>query len=314
MSLKTVLISPLVHRLAHVSGLSTLRAKSQSVHRILTLHEVDDQYYPAKVFKSQLIYLSRHFKIVPLDSLVRRVTNGGAPASNEIALTFDDGLRNNCTIVYPILRSLGLPATFFVCPTLMERGQWQWTHEAAERLSAMPEAGRVRLARELRAPEESAEAFKEWMKRLPKPKRLRVEEKIRSETSDFQPTEKQRIRLDPMSWEELLSLDPGLITIGSHTLTHPILPTLDPEDALFEIRESRRILQERLGRSVEYFCYPDGAYNEPVVASVRKHYRAAVITNPAGFVRRGDDPYLLQRVPALPELAHFTWLLHRPTS
>ena len=54
-------------------------------------------------------YLRACFDVVPLSSLVPPVKP--PPGRMRIALTFDDGLRNNITVVYPILSKLGLPAT-----------------------------------------------------------------------------------------------------------------------------------------------------------------------------------------------------------
>jgi len=116
-----------------------------------------------------------------------------------------------------------------------------------------------------------------------------------------------------MSWRDLASLDRNLVTVGSHTMSHPMLTTLDEVSARAEIVNSRRRLEEMLGRAVEFFCYPAGAYSESVTEEVRRHYRAAVTTDP-GFVRPHDDRHLLRRVPAVPPLPFFAWLLHRPSA
>ena len=134
-SLRARLIRPGLHRLAYVSGTSALRARSQQGDRILMFHGIDGRRYPVDVFEAQLRYVRRHFTVVPLDSIVRRLEQPGAPSSRCVALTFDDGFRNHATTVYPLLRRLQLPATFFVCPGLIEKRRWLWTHDAAESLS-----------------------------------------------------------------------------------------------------------------------------------------------------------------------------------
>src|SRR6476620_1223516 len=70
------------------------------------------------------------FPVVPLHEM----TKGSKGARPRVALTFDDGLRNNVEVAYPILKKLGLSATFFVCPGLIDGGQWLWNHEARQRL------------------------------------------------------------------------------------------------------------------------------------------------------------------------------------
>lgn len=62
-----------------------------------------------------------------------------------------------------------------------------------------------------------------------------------------------------MSWETLQELvkDP-LITIGSHTVTHPDLPTLSSDKQLEEMTKSKKDLEDHLGIVVDTFAYPEG--------------------------------------------------------
>jgi peptidoglycan/xylan/chitin deacetylase (PgdA/CDA1 family) len=113
-----------------------------------------------------------------------------------------------------------------------------------------------------------------------------------------------------MTWEELVALNPGLITIGSHTMSHPILTALSPEEIAFEIQESRRVLETRLNRQVAYFCYPNGEHDARAVELVRASYRGAVVIS-EGALRRYDDPYRLPRIPVDPrDVPRLAWCLH----
>ena len=92
------------HAISFHSGLSSVIARHQGCGRILMYHGVAPDGAPA--LAAQLLYLIRHFKVVSLEAMVDRLTNRSFPLTNEIVLTFDDGLRNNLTVVYPILREL----------------------------------------------------------------------------------------------------------------------------------------------------------------------------------------------------------------
>ena len=302
-------VAPAAHWLAYVSGLSTALSKRQECARILMFHGVDSD--GAKVFASQIEYLAAHFDIVSLDAALERLRAQAPPARREVVLTFDDGLRNNYTVVYPILKRLGVPATYFVCPGLVESGRWLWNHDARERLRALTPAQRAVVCASITSPESEVEDILEWMKTLDPVRRGGVEDAIRSATPGFEPTSLQRERFDVMRWNELAALDPDLITIGSHTVTHPILTTLDHSALVFEIQESRRWLERRLGRAVEHFCYPSGAYNAAVIGCVRDCYRSAVAATEAGVVA-GDDRYCLHRIPSAGDVPLLAWRLHRP--
>src|SRR3982751_2913512 len=90
----------------------------------------------------------------------------GKNGRRRAALTFDDGLRTNVAVAYPILNKLGVHATFFVCPGLIDAHQWLWNHEARQRLCSMAPAEREEFAAHVGAPGE-VEDFIEWMKKLP---------------------------------------------------------------------------------------------------------------------------------------------------
>jgi peptidoglycan/xylan/chitin deacetylase (PgdA/CDA1 family) len=248
----------------------------------------------AAALERQLRVVSMAFPVVSLDELA----SGRRSRRPRVALTFDDGLRSNVEVAYPILRKLGLTATFFVCPGLIDRGEWLWNHEARERLRTLDAGALARLAARAGAPAE-VEAFVEWMKTLPISRRRDVEADIRRATPRFVPTDAQRAEHDLAGWQELKSLDPKIVTIGSHTMTHPILTSLTTEETDAEMRESRFALEKRLQREVSIFCYPNGNLDDGALASARRYYRSAVTVEP-GIVKEAVDPHLLPRFSAHP--------------
>lgn len=261
--------------------------------RILLYHGTPREDAPA--LERQLRWLKRRFDIVPLRSIVAAACNGGA-VGGKVALTFDDGLRSNIEVAYPILHRLAIPATFFVCPGLVDRASWLWTHETRRRLARLEPAARGELAAEWGAPAE-VEAFVEWMKRLELPRRREVEARLREATPGFSPTAREHEDFDLATWDELRRLDAAIVAIGSHTLTHPILPGTPDAELEREVRESRRQLEDRLQRPVEFFAYPNGDHDAATEACVRRHYRGAV-TASRGWVRRGADAHRLPRLVA----------------
>lgn len=299
------------HSISFRTGLSVAVAKLQSCARILMYHGVlnRDQH----ILAGQLQYLNRHFRIVPLQRVTAQLEAGNLPKNNEVVLTFDDGLRNNFTVVYPVLKRLGIPATFFVCPGLIDAGQWLWTHAARRRLSSLGEDDLRAFTSQCSGAPKTADAMVEWMKTLSLNERQATEAKIRQATPGFQPTADDHEAFDLMDWDDLCSLDAELITIGSHTATHPILPTLTQEEISFEIAASRRQLEEKLGRPVNYFCYPNGSHHTQSCAAARQNYDAAVTTENGLLTQENSaDRYLLPRIPATKDGALMAWRMHRP--
>jgi peptidoglycan/xylan/chitin deacetylase (PgdA/CDA1 family) len=278
--------------------------------RIMMFHGVGVPDYPAKAFAAQLGRLARWYQIVGIEQALQTLQADRPPARPQMLLTFDDGLRNNYCTAYPLLMKLGLPAVFYICPALIEQRRWLWNHEARERLRLLSPAARTTLAASLQAPATEANPIVEWMKSLPTDRCLEALDRIRSATQAFQPSALQRECFDLMNWDELLSIDPALVTIGSHTLSHPILTGLPVQALEHEVRDSRRWLEERLRRPVAHFCYPNGSNSPTVRRVVAAVYDSAVSTD-YGRVQDGDDPHLLRRIAATPKTPNLLWRLHR---
>jgi peptidoglycan/xylan/chitin deacetylase (PgdA/CDA1 family) len=72
------------------------------------------------------------------------------------------------------------------------------------------------------------------------------------------------------------------MTIGGHTVDHKSLTGLSAVDLDHELRDSKAVLDGKLGISVTHLAYPNGAFNDTVIAAVRRAgYRTATTINPA---------------------------------
>ena len=103
----------------------------------------------------------------------------------------------------------------------------------------------------------------------------------------------QRLHLN---WDEVATLarTPG-ITIGSHTLTHPYLPTISDALAQQEIATSREIITTHLRRAVDYFCYPSGDLSARELQIVRQAGYAAAVSVAPGVNGHNADLFQLKR-------------------
>jgi peptidoglycan/xylan/chitin deacetylase (PgdA/CDA1 family) len=110
-----------------------------------------------------------------------------------------------------------------------------------------------------------------------------------------------------MSWDQLAALDPQLVSVGSHTCTHPVLSRCSDADIAREVTVSRHEVARRLGRAVEAFCYPNGQpedYDSRSIDAVRAAgYRYATVAH--GPISAGRDAYTLTRTSAPFDPAQF---------
>jgi peptidoglycan/xylan/chitin deacetylase (PgdA/CDA1 family) len=82
-------------------------------HRVQEADPSDSLTVGADAFERHCRFFGRHFNVVPLRDLVHRMEHG-YNIDRHLAITFDDGYRDNFEIARPVLEKLSLPATFFI--------------------------------------------------------------------------------------------------------------------------------------------------------------------------------------------------------
>jgi len=99
-----------------------------------------------------------------------------------------------------------------------------------------------------------------------------------------------------LTWGQVREMASYGIAFGSHTRHHNYLPDLNKADQKDEIFESKRILEQRLGRSINYFAYPIGGFSDSIKKQVgQAGYMGAAATN-RGADRLNKDVYELNRI------------------
>lgn len=98
-------------------------------------------------------------------------------------------------------------------------------------------------------------------------------------------------------WRQLPA---NLITIGSHTLTHPHLPCLIEAEARRELYDSRLALAHLLSRDITSFSFPYGDFNADLVRWCRDAGYELAFTSLSGNFFRGFDSFVFGRVSAEP--------------
>jgi peptidoglycan/xylan/chitin deacetylase (PgdA/CDA1 family) len=118
-----------------------------------------------------------------------------------------------------------------------------------------------------------------------------------------------------LRWKEIKEMNAAGLSFGSHTRTHPDLRTVTPEVAENEIVTSKKAIEDVLGRPVDTFAYPYGAYNDTILQLVQTHFPLACSTR-LGFVGPAIHHAALERLDMYylrrPALFHrlFSWELN----
>lgn len=294
--------------------------RSQPNFQILTYHRfvaANDPFFagmPVEVFDRQIRFLSRYYQVVDLGQLMRRLDEGGEIPPNVVALTFDDGYRDNYELAYPVLQRYGVPATIFLATGFVNRQELLWNDKVryalkhtncqelilnfeGERRYPLQTSGQ-RLAA-------ACDILYRFFHILHSEK-LRLVDEICAQLKvrDF-----GELWDSMLTWKQIQEMNKAGISFGAHTVTHPILSRLPLDHAREEILQSKRNIEERLDAPVDLFAYPVGRpvdFNEELKSVVRKlGFRAAVSTI-FGTNTADTDRYALCRGGAdEPDLAMF---------
>jgi len=100
-----------------------------------------------------------------------------------------------------------------------------------------------------------------------------------------------------LSWAEIHEMQRAGISFGAHSLTHPDLTRISPQQVETEMRASKARIEDRLGTAVECFAYPYGRYDVRSRELARQWF-ACACSDTLGLVSACSDPWALERVDA----------------
>ena len=231
---------------------------------------------------------------------------------NSIVFTFDDGYRNNLSHALPILRKYGAPATIFVATGHIDRREPFWfdrldfalQHGLVEPCEVQVGSQCVRISAKNRDDlSESYRRFRDLVK-----KEIVDDERFRELTNSFSAElemngEKTLTDIHSnddwsavATWGQIAAAFGDGITFGSHTVNHVRLSCVSNETAWTELEQSKHAIEQHTDRPCRYLAYPNGDFNEAVVAIARELVYVAAFTTREGLNKRGDDLLRLRRI------------------
>ncbi len=101
--------------------------------------------------------------------------------------------------------------------------------------------------------------------------------------------------------QQLKGYPADLVEIGSHTMTHPRLPSLTGSALAGELMESKKSLEEGLGREVVSLSVPFGLYNQQTLDAAREAGYKMVVTCDPSVLRREDSMFPIGRFKVTPD-------------
>lgn len=282
------IVSPLLKKVVYpaLSGIGALRLGPDAGLAILTYHGViprgyksidaafDGNLISAEALRSQLRLLKKKYNLVTPDEVLEQLEGGRKLPERAVLLTCDDGLLNCLSEMLPVLLEENVKCLFFLTAASTGDTRGMLWYEELFLIFIKSAPGPFRVSCQQLAVEETLGANVQrravWWKCVRKLSAIESktrEDLIREIRDELLPEGKPvvdfedsvlRCRHGLMTRSEAAELASAGMTVGAHTISHPVLSCQDPELAYQEIAQSRSMLEAALGVKVWAFAYPFG--------------------------------------------------------
>jgi peptidoglycan/xylan/chitin deacetylase (PgdA/CDA1 family) len=296
---------------------------------ILRYHSVQDDPAPfahtigwgiihaTAAFADQIEMIARYYKPVSIADVLEFLRGGKDLPDRAVAVTFDDGYADNYEIAAPILDRVGVPGAFYATINNVDSGTPPWYCRLRNAFHTSPRNDWPDAQEDRQWPMSTrAERHESFLVASRRVAKLAGEAQMRTLAQVEHELEVQPLGsagAPMMNWDQLRGLVKGGHIVGSHTLTHPNLAYVDDAVVRLELKESKRVMEERLGSPVVHFSYPSPIlqphFNENTVERARQVGYQTSVTCVPGVVRRGQEPLALRRVFSPFQKDDFQWSL-----
>jgi peptidoglycan/xylan/chitin deacetylase (PgdA/CDA1 family) len=265
------------------------------VKRDMGIYNYRKKFITPHNFKKQIQYIKRNYTLLDLDEAIGHLKNKSLP-KNPIVITFDDGYRNNYSHAYPIIKNSEVPATLFLTTNFIDKKSPIWVDRIEYTLNKSP----LLDQKTNKEKEKMDVSFREKMKKVSEEnKNMELEEMEQKYKKVLTNFEDDRFIYAPLSWEEIIEMQKNKVKFGAHTKNHPILTNIPTEKMEEEIRESKDLVEKKIGVVSKVFCYPNGQendFNQKTVEIVKKIGFESALTTIPGFNDYNSDLFSLKRL------------------
>lgn len=313
-----MLLADLLERTRYGSYLRRAHALSGLVvlnyHRIGTASEslFDHGLWSAteEDFHEQLLFLKENFDVITPVDLPDALRSSG---QRSVMITFDDGYADNYSSAFTILRQHRVPAVFFLSTGFLDHPRLSWWDEIAWMVRTSKQTripleawGSSSVTIDVKQPESAIRRILRVYKQLPTERTESLLEHLAQATGAGRATKALADGMW-MTWDMVREMHLAGMTIGGHTIHHPILAQLPPPQQQEEISGSCRRIASEIDAPVETFSFPVGgptAYNEATLQALEAAgIRWAFTYGFGGYVRDSHLPYQIPRLPIESDLS-----------
>lgn len=242
-----------------------------------------------------------------IDEIAQHVVRGEPLPRFSASVTFDDAYANVAANALPLLASRGFVATVFAPVDYVGTEKLLWNDQLHALIGDNTDLARRAAMEAGLEPAGSAHELLYALKKVPDSVRLSTIQKLEdwSRLSGYPSPGSSRVCTEA----ELRALATEGWSVGSHTLTHPMLTRLSDEEAEREIAESYGRIAELVGRRPSGFAYPDGAFSERHMRMIENTGYDFAVTTAGALTKASQDRYAFSRIYPQPQRSRFICLV-----
>jgi len=269
-------------------------------------------------FEKQVKYLKTNYDCIDFSALSEILRGNLKFRGNALIITFDDGYKDNYEYAYPILKEHGVPATIFIATEFIDKRRLFWWDKVAYMVKQFQGnlfningyrfelknllGGKVGVfpkekGRHSSSRENVIDEILMILKNLEDDERRNTIEHLAEELKVSIPQHIAETSL--MTWNQIREISNNGIEIGSHTVSHPVLHKIPHKQLIYELKESKRRLEEEIGKEIIAFSYPvnDHGGEERIKNAVRDAgYSFATALTHGKNKLSSMNPYSLKRL------------------
>jgi len=236
---------------------------------------INNRHISIEEFDKTIKYLSVNFNVVPLSYAFEIHRKEKKIRNKTIAITFDDGYKNNFENALPILKKYNTPATFYLITKCLEDSQYKAWPDLYELIlfnhKETIEVNGLKFLKGTLYNKEKQIFLVNYLKTLGNKTDSIVSEIINNyKINTIIPKEKNEL-FELITKEELISFkNERILEFGSHTHSHPCLEYLNEVETELELLNSKNLLEQTLGKKINSLAFPDGSYNMKTIEIAKK--------------------------------------------
>lgn len=250
------------------------------------------------LLESHLDWLSRFSDFVSLDEIFR----SDATSKWTVAVTLDDGYRNNLSLALPVFERFEVPVTWFVSTGFVENDLLPWW-DLVDFVARVAQPALTIQTRNSRcsfdlSDKQDRTCFRLQCRRWFQKADSDTASCVRHQIENSIPGELPRNAF--ASRQEIIEASRSpLVSLGGHTVLHPNLARLSASDIQHEVGNGKKQLETWTGEPIRWFAYPYGGrehWDERTKRIVREEGFDGAVTTVRAYADQGADRFEIPRL------------------